>query len=141
VSTCPIHPRDHARNAYAYIVDKLQHFTYKSFLILFHNYIQGTSIINYFSIVLFSEVYSILGDDSFYIFSNSIWCLDWLNDMSLQLFALIFYLCALIFRQTHMSFFEKSDLSFVCMLRPLSFDIQKQESEIEAAQVIQAQLQ
>lgn len=33
-----------------------------------------------------------------------------------------------------MSFFEKSDLFFVCMLRPLSFDIQKQESEIEAAQ-------
>lgn len=35
-----------------------------------------------------------------------------------------------------MSFFEKSDLFFVCMLRPLSFEIQKQESEIEAAQVI-----
>lgn len=40
----------------------------------------------------------------------------------------------LAFRQSHMSFFEKSDLFFVCMLRPLSFDIQKQESEIEAAQ-------
>jgi len=34
-----------------------------------------------------------------------------------------------------MSFFEKSDLFFVCMLRPLSVEIRKQESEIEAAQV------
>ncbi|KAF5472641.1 hypothetical protein F2P56_009340 [Juglans regia] len=40
----------------------------------------------------------------------------------------------LTFRQTHKSFFEKSDLFFVCMLRPLSFAIQKQDSEIEAAQ-------
>ncbi|BFG27284.1 hypothetical protein CerSpe_135570 [Prunus speciosa] len=39
----------------------------------------------------------------------------------------------LAFRQSHKSFFEKSDLFFVCMLRPLSFDIQKQEQEIEAA--------
>ncbi|XP_072970003.1 nudix hydrolase 2-like isoform X1 [Typha angustifolia] len=38
------------------------------------------------------------------------------------------------FRQSHMSFFEKSDLFFVCMLRPLSFEIHKQELEIEAAQ-------
>ncbi|KAJ4704105.1 Nudix hydrolase [Melia azedarach] len=40
----------------------------------------------------------------------------------------------LAFRQSHQSFFEKSDLFFLCMLRPLSFDIQTQESEIEAAQ-------
>ncbi|XP_061339774.1 nudix hydrolase 2-like isoform X1 [Gastrolobium bilobum] len=40
----------------------------------------------------------------------------------------------LAFRQSHMTFFEKSDLFFVCMLRPLSFDIQIQEIEIEAAQ-------
>lgn len=40
----------------------------------------------------------------------------------------------LAFRQSHQSFFEKSDLFFLCMLRPLSFVIQKQESEIEAAQ-------
>ncbi|GAY35416.1 hypothetical protein CUMW_016220 [Citrus unshiu] len=40
----------------------------------------------------------------------------------------------LAFRQSHRSFFEKSDIFFLCMLRPLSFDIQKQESEIEAAQ-------
>ncbi|ONI09699.1 hypothetical protein PRUPE_4G004000 [Prunus persica] len=39
----------------------------------------------------------------------------------------------LAFRQRHKSFFQKSDLFFVCMLRPLSFDIQKQEHEIEAA--------
>ncbi|KAL6281857.1 hypothetical protein ACE6H2_012786 [Prunus campanulata] len=39
----------------------------------------------------------------------------------------------LAFRQSHKSFFEKSDLFFVCMLRPLSFDIQKQEQEIKAA--------
>ncbi|KAJ6814341.1 nudix hydrolase 10-like isoform X1 [Iris pallida] len=44
------------------------------------------------------------------------------------------FLEVLAFRQSHMSFFEKSDLFFVCMLRPLSFDILKQESEIEAAQ-------
>ncbi|CAK9145107.1 unnamed protein product [Ilex paraguariensis] len=40
----------------------------------------------------------------------------------------------LAFRQSHKSFFEKSDLFFICMLRPLSFGIQKQELEIEAAQ-------
>ncbi|KAL8142161.1 hypothetical protein V2J09_015193 [Rumex salicifolius] len=38
------------------------------------------------------------------------------------------------FRQSHKSFFEKSDLFFVCFLRPLSFDIQRQELEIDAAQ-------
>ncbi|KAE9458353.1 hypothetical protein C3L33_09749, partial [Rhododendron williamsianum] len=43
----------------------------------------------------------------------------------------------LAFRQSHKSFFDKSDLFFICMMRPLSFDIQKQESEIEAAQVYQ----
>ncbi|KAL2944987.1 Nudix hydrolase 2 [Bienertia sinuspersici] len=40
------------------------------------------------------------------------------------------------FRQTHKAFFEKSDLFFVCFLRPLSFEIQKQDSEIDAAQWI-----
>ncbi|CAL5390272.1 unnamed protein product [Camellia sinensis] len=38
------------------------------------------------------------------------------------------------FEQFHKVFFEKSDLSFLCILSPLSFDIQKQELEIEAAQ-------
>lgn len=37
-------------------------------------------------------------------------------------------------RQSHKSFFDKSDLFFVCMLQPLSFDIHKQDAEIEAAQ-------
>ncbi|XP_027331531.1 nudix hydrolase 2-like [Abrus precatorius] len=40
----------------------------------------------------------------------------------------------LSFRQSHKSFFEKSDLFFVCMLQPQSFDIKSQASEIEAAQ-------
>ncbi|KAF2288951.1 hypothetical protein GH714_023042 [Hevea brasiliensis] len=40
----------------------------------------------------------------------------------------------LAFRETHKSFFGKSDLFFLCFLHPLSFDIQKQELEIEAAQ-------
>ncbi|XP_060212714.1 nudix hydrolase 2-like [Lycium barbarum] len=40
----------------------------------------------------------------------------------------------LAFRQSHKSFFDKSDLFFVCMLQPLSFDIQKQDTEIEAAE-------
>ncbi|KAJ4851191.1 hypothetical protein Tsubulata_000524 [Turnera subulata] len=40
----------------------------------------------------------------------------------------------LAFRQSHKSFFTKSDLFFVCMLHPLTFDIQKQDSELEAAQ-------
>ncbi|KAD3338002.1 hypothetical protein E3N88_33523 [Mikania micrantha] len=40
----------------------------------------------------------------------------------------------LAFRQSHKSFFNKSDLFFMCMLQPISFDIQKQEREIEAAQ-------
>ncbi|XVE87625.1 hypothetical protein DITRI_Ditri19aG0002800 [Diplodiscus trichospermus] len=35
--------------------------------------------------------------------------------------------------QSHKSFFEKSDIFFMCLLEPLSFEIQKQESEIEAA--------
>ncbi|CAI8615900.1 unnamed protein product [Vicia faba] len=38
----------------------------------------------------------------------------------------------LAFRQSHASFFEKSDLFFVCLLRPLSSDIKIQEVEIEA---------
>lgn len=40
----------------------------------------------------------------------------------------------LAFRQSHKSFFSKSDLMFVCMLKPTSHDIEKQDSEIEAAQ-------
>lgn len=44
------------------------------------------------------------------------------------------FLEILAFRQQHKSFFEKSDLFFICMMHPLSFDIQKQELEIEAAQ-------
>lgn len=40
----------------------------------------------------------------------------------------------LAFGQSHKTFFDKSDLLFLCMMRPLSFDIQKQELEIEAAQ-------
>ncbi|XP_071694193.1 nudix hydrolase 10-like [Rutidosis leptorrhynchoides] len=39
----------------------------------------------------------------------------------------------LAFRQWHKAFFGKSDLFFVCMMRPLSFEIQIQEQEIEAA--------
>lgn len=34
----------------------------------------------------------------------------------------------------HKTFFQKSDLFFLCMMRPLSFDIQIQESEIDGAQ-------
>ncbi|KAK1568376.1 hypothetical protein Q3G72_023766 [Acer saccharum] len=45
----------------------------------------------------------------------------------------------LAFRQSHQSFFRKSDLFFVCMLRPHSFEIQKQDSEIEAAQWMRAE--
>ncbi|KAL6006040.1 nudix (nucleoside diphosphate linked moiety X)-type motif 8 [Asimina triloba] len=37
------------------------------------------------------------------------------------------------FRHAHLVAFEKSDLLFICMLRPLSFDISIDESEIEAA--------
>ncbi|KAJ4833821.1 hypothetical protein Tsubulata_027530 [Turnera subulata] len=40
----------------------------------------------------------------------------------------------LAFRQSHRSFFRKSDLFFVCMLRPRTYVIHKQESELEAAQ-------
>ena len=39
------------------------------------------------------------------------------------------------YRQTHKSFFQKSGLFFVCLLRPLSFDIKLQDVEIKAAQV------
>ncbi|KAK9673741.1 hypothetical protein RND81_12G186000 [Saponaria officinalis] len=44
------------------------------------------------------------------------------------------FLEVVAFRQTHKAFFEKSDLFFLCFLHPLSFNIQKQELEIEAAQ-------
>ncbi|KAE8075512.1 hypothetical protein FH972_014221 [Carpinus fangiana] len=40
----------------------------------------------------------------------------------------------LAFRESHNSFFSKSDLFFVCMMQPRSFDIQKQDHEVEAAQ-------
>nr|XP_023917428.1 nudix hydrolase 7-like isoform X1 [Quercus suber] len=40
----------------------------------------------------------------------------------------------LAFRQSHKSFFGKSDLLFICMLQPRTFDIEKQYLEIEAAQ-------
>ncbi|XP_020103452.1 nudix hydrolase 2-like isoform X1 [Ananas comosus] len=42
----------------------------------------------------------------------------------------------LAFRQSHKSLFEKSELFFLCLLRPLSFEIQRQESEIDAAAVM-----
>lgn len=45
------------------------------------------------------------------------------------------FLCLFDIRQSHQSFFQKSDLFFVCMLQPQSFDIQSQASEIEAAKV------
>ncbi|KAK2448009.1 nudix hydrolase [Trifolium repens] len=44
------------------------------------------------------------------------------------------FLEVLAFRQSHNSFFEKSDLFFLCMLRPLSSEIQVQRLEIEGAQ-------
>ncbi|XP_050279742.1 nudix hydrolase 7-like isoform X24 [Quercus robur] len=40
----------------------------------------------------------------------------------------------LAFRQSHKSFFGKSDLLFICMLKPRTFHIEKQNLEIEAAQ-------
>ncbi|XP_010538454.1 PREDICTED: nudix hydrolase 2 [Tarenaya hassleriana] len=40
----------------------------------------------------------------------------------------------LAFRQSHKIFFGKSDLFFLCMLKPLTSEIQAQESEIEAAE-------
>ncbi|CAK7322509.1 unnamed protein product [Dovyalis caffra] len=40
----------------------------------------------------------------------------------------------LAFQQFHQQLHGKSNLFFVCMLRPLSFKIKKQDSEIEAAQ-------
>ncbi|XP_008229930.1 PREDICTED: nudix hydrolase 2 isoform X1 [Prunus mume] len=40
----------------------------------------------------------------------------------------------LAFRQSHKSFFQKSDLFFVCMLKPHSSDIETQNLEIAAAQ-------
>ncbi|XP_042383171.1 nudix hydrolase 2-like [Zingiber officinale] len=42
----------------------------------------------------------------------------------------------LAFRQCHKSFFDKSDLFFICMLHPISSDIKKQDSEVEAAEWI-----
>ncbi|KAG2678248.1 hypothetical protein I3760_12G135100 [Carya illinoinensis] len=44
------------------------------------------------------------------------------------------FLEVLAVRQLHKALFEKSDILFICMMSPLSLDIQKQELEIEAAQ-------
>lgn len=44
------------------------------------------------------------------------------------------FLEVLAFRQSHKVFFGKSDLFFICMMRPLSFELQKQELEIDAVQ-------
>ncbi|XP_051135549.1 nudix hydrolase 2-like isoform X2 [Andrographis paniculata] len=44
------------------------------------------------------------------------------------------FLEVLAFRQSHKAYFEKSDLFFVCMLQPLSSELQPQAAEIEAAQ-------
>ncbi|KAJ4850724.1 hypothetical protein Tsubulata_037801 [Turnera subulata] len=44
------------------------------------------------------------------------------------------FLEVLAFGESHQSFFQKSELFFLCILRPVSFDIQEQESEILAAQ-------
>ena len=45
-------------------------------------------------------------------------------------------LSLIIYRQSHKSFFSKSDLLFICMLKPRNFDVEKQNLEIEAAKVI-----
>lgn len=52
----------------------------------------------------------------------------------------ILYSFLLIYRQSHKSFFDKSDLFIVCMMRPLSSNIQVQEQELEAAQVCSLKL-
>nr|KJB68536.1 hypothetical protein B456_010G248700 [Gossypium raimondii] len=39
----------------------------------------------------------------------------------------------LAFRQSHKAFFDKSDIFFLCLLEPLSSEVQKQETELEAA--------
>ncbi|KAF8388890.1 hypothetical protein HHK36_025571 [Tetracentron sinense] len=43
------------------------------------------------------------------------------------------FLEVIAFRHAHLVAFEKSDLLFVCMLKPLSFDITIEEKEIQAA--------
>ena len=63
-----------------------------------------------------------LADSLFPLFS-----LCWCN--------LLINLC-IICRQSHKAFFDKSDLFFVCLQRPLSYEITKQDSEIEACQVL-----
>ncbi|KAL1556178.1 nudix (nucleoside diphosphate linked moiety X)-type motif 2 [Salvia divinorum] len=44
------------------------------------------------------------------------------------------FIDVLAFRQMHKTFYQKSDLFFLCTLKPLSFEIQIQESEIDGAQ-------
>ncbi|XP_058074104.1 nudix hydrolase 8-like isoform X2 [Magnolia sinica] len=46
------------------------------------------------------------------------------------------FLEVIAFRHAHLVSFEKSDLLFICMLKPLSFDITIDESEIEAAKIL-----
>ena len=54
----------------------------------------------------------------------------------LLLLVLFLYLPLTQYRQSHKSFFGKSDLLFICMLKPRTFHIEKQNLEIEAAQVL-----
>ncbi|KAH1231608.1 Nudix hydrolase 2 [Glycine max] len=57
-----------------------------------------------------------------------------LNDTFTPAAGSIFRSCGAKHKQSHNSFFEKSDLFFVCMLRPLSSDIKTQRLEILNAQ-------
>ncbi|XP_072073965.1 nudix hydrolase 10-like, partial [Arachis hypogaea] len=61
---------------------------------------------------------------------SSNFCMEFNPDISLPSPSPVF----LFFREVQNSFFGKSDLSFLCILRHLSVEIKKQELEIEAAQ-------
>lgn len=84
----------------------------------------------------------LVGEDRLTLSSWSVWDSGIYNPLSnvcrVVLISLVFInnhvvpLC----RQGHGGLFAKSDLFFVCVLRPLSTQIVKQDSEIEAAQVL-----
>lgn len=88
-----------------------------------------------YAVLRCSDRVKVFGNTSFQVFpSISVHFLVSLNQFSCFVSKIEAIFCVSC-RQSHKSYFDKSDLFFVCMLQPLSKEIQPQEAEIEAAQV------
>lgn len=94
------------------------------------------------SFALMSSVSWLVGEDRLTPSSWSAWDSGEYNPFYIVCHAILISLVFInnhvvsLCRQGHEGHFAKSDLFFVCILRPLSTQIEKQESEIAAAQVL-----